>query len=75
MAIHRNQAGTIANNGVNKFYNDVIKGLQSTPKKLQSKYFYDGEGDVLFQKIMECPEYYLTNCEMEIFSQQTSVKR
>ena len=29
-------------------------------------------GDELFQKIMHCEEYYLTNCEMEIFSTQTS---
>ncbi len=57
---------------VNQFYNDVINGLQSSPKKLQSKYFYDGEGDALFQQIMASPEYYLTDCEMEIFSQQTS---
>ena len=26
----------------------------------------------LFQKIMQCDEYYLTNCEMEIFSTQTA---
>lgn len=58
---------------MNQFYQDVIEGLQSTPKKLQSKYFYDGEGDALFQQIMASPEYYLTNCEMEIFSQQTSM--
>lgn len=54
-----------------KFKTDVINGLSSTPKYLQSKYFYDAEGDKLFQQIMESPEYYLTNCELEIFSQQT----
>ena len=57
---------------MNQFYTDVISGLQSSPKRLQSKYFYDGEGDALFQQIMACPEYYLTDCEMEIFSQQAS---
>jgi L-histidine Nalpha-methyltransferase len=57
---------------MNQFLQDVLKGLQSAPKYLQSKYFYDKKGDELFQKIMQCEEYYLTNCEMEIFSTQTS---
>ncbi|MCB1178081.1 MAG: L-histidine N(alpha)-methyltransferase [Leptospiraceae bacterium] len=48
------------------FWMDVIDGLQSKPKKLPSKYFYNKKGDFLFQKIMEQPEYYLTRSEMEI---------
>jgi dimethylhistidine N-methyltransferase len=48
------------------FAQDVQKGLCSQPKSLQSKYFYDAEGDRLFQKIMDLPEYYLTRCEEEI---------
>lgn len=71
MAIHRNQTGSIESKVNLSFYRDVLNGLQSTPKHLQSKYFYDEEGDRLFQQIMECPEYYLTNCELEIFSRQT----
>jgi L-histidine Nalpha-methyltransferase len=55
-----------------QFFEDVVNGLQSQPKHLQSKYFYDDEGDRLFQEIMNCGEYYLTNCEMEIFSEQAS---
>ena len=54
------------------FLQDVLKGLQSSPKYLNSKYFYDKKGDELFQKIMTSEEYYLTNCEMEIFSKQTA---
>ena len=57
---------------MDQFLQDVLKGLQSSPKYLQSKYFYDKKGDELFQMIMECEEYYLTNCEMEIFSTQTA---
>lgn len=53
------------------FYNDVLKGMQASPKYLPSKYFYDAEGDSLFQKIMEAPEYYLTDSDMEIFSKQS----
>jgi L-histidine N-alpha-methyltransferase len=52
------------------FFKDVIEGLTSNPKRLQSKYFYDQAGDVLFQEIMNSPEYYPTNCELEIFSKQ-----
>ena len=57
---------------MNQFLNDVLKGLQSSPKYLDSKYFYDKKGDELFQKIMDSDEYYLTNAEMEIFSEQTT---
>ncbi|RZA02654.1 MAG: L-histidine N(alpha)-methyltransferase [Sphingobacteriaceae bacterium] len=54
-----------------QFYNDVMAGLQASPKYMQSKYFYDTAGDKLFQDIMNCEEYYPTNCEMEIFAEQT----
>jgi len=50
----------------NDFARDVQRGLSSHPKYLQSKYFYDSEGDKLFQKIMGLSEYYLTDCEFEI---------
>ncbi len=56
----------------NNFYQDILAGLTTYPKKLQSKYFYDAAGDKLFQEIMKAPEYYLTNCELEIFSEQTA---
>jgi L-histidine N-alpha-methyltransferase len=52
------------------FLQDVLKGLLSQNKYLDSKYFYDACGDELFRKIMNCPEYYLTGCEMEIFTGQ-----
>jgi len=55
-----------------QFYQDVIEGLQSTPKHLSSKYFYDTNGDKLFQELMNCEEYYPTKCELEIFTHQTA---
>lgn len=57
---------------MDQFLQDVLASLQSTPKYLQSKYFYDAKGDELFQQIMNCKEYYLTRCEMEIFTTQTA---
>ncbi len=57
---------------INKdFYSDVIRGLTQVPKKLSSKYFYDKKGDRIFQAIMSSPDYYLTRCEMEIFTRQS----
>jgi L-histidine N-alpha-methyltransferase len=55
-----------------QFYEDVIAGLRSDPKRLNSKYFYDANGDKLFQDLMACPEYYPTSCELEIFSEKTA---
>ena len=57
---------------VSQFLTDVIKGLTSTPKKLDSKYFYDAIGDQLFQDLMNCAEYYPTDCELDIFANQTA---
>ncbi|WP_456867801.1 L-histidine N(alpha)-methyltransferase [Galbibacter sp. BG1] len=54
------------------FLKDVLKGLQCTPKYLYPKYLYDQKGDLLFQQIMNMPEYYPTACELEIFQQQTN---
>jgi L-histidine N-alpha-methyltransferase len=52
------------------FAQDVMLGLNSTPKTLPSKYFYDTKGDKLFQQIMALPEYYLTRKEYEILEGQ-----
>ena len=57
---------------MNRFYEDVLRGLSAGSKYLESKYFYDKVGDELFQEIMDCPEYYPTRCELEIFSKQSA---
>lgn len=54
-----------------KFRQEVLDGLASTPKRLSSKYFYDEKGDRLFQRIMTMPGYYLTGCELDIFRNKT----
>ncbi len=54
-----------------QFAHDVDAGLNSVPKKLSSKYFYDAAGDELFRQIMGLPEYYLTRSEAEIFENQS----
>lgn len=57
---------------ISDFFQDTWRGLSASPKYLQSKYFYDEEGDSIFQEIMACPEYYLTKCELDIFSNKRS---
>lgn len=52
------------------FAQDVLLGLNSKPKSIPSKYFYDAKGDKLFQEIMAMPEYYLTRKEFEILETQ-----
>ncbi|MGB3466924.1 MAG: L-histidine N(alpha)-methyltransferase [Cyclobacteriaceae bacterium] len=49
-----------------EFGEDIVSGLNSNPKKLSSKYFYDETGDKIFQQIMALDEYYLTRAEFEI---------
>lgn len=55
-----------------QFEKDVYKGLTDFPKHLSSQYFYDEKGDKLFQDIMNMPEYYLTDREFEILSENTA---
>ncbi|TCK85458.1 L-histidine N(alpha)-methyltransferase [Albibacterium bauzanense] len=57
---------------MSKFYDDVKQGLSSNPKRLYSKYFYDKVGDAIFQQLMHSPEYYLSECELEILQQQSA---
>ncbi len=49
-----------------EFESDVLAGLSATPKRLYAKYFYDGVGSQLFERITEVPEYYPTRTEMQI---------
>ncbi|WP_145854852.1 L-histidine N(alpha)-methyltransferase [Pedobacter suwonensis] len=55
-----------------QFLHETLAGLQSEPKFMLSKYFYDATGDRIFQQIMEMEEYYLTNAEMEILQNQSA---
>ncbi len=55
----------------NTFLKDVLDGLSQPSKYISSHYFYDQAGDQLFQQIMEMPEYYLTDAELEIFREQS----
>lgn len=58
---------------MDNFLKEVLQDLGSKPKSLRSKYFYDNIGDELFQKIMNCEEYYPTKCEAEILESKAGV--
>ncbi len=46
----------------------VREGLSASPKRLPCRFFYDGEGSRLFERICQLPEYYLTRVEAQILS-------
>ncbi|WP_339814787.1 L-histidine N(alpha)-methyltransferase [uncultured Imperialibacter sp.] len=51
------------------FASEIDAGLSASPKAISSRYFYDAEGDRLFQKIMQLDEYYLSRAEYAIFKE------
>lgn len=72
----KKQIGAVVKNTIRqdttRFCNEVTSGLLAEEKHLDSKYFYDAKGDALFRKIMNSPEYYLSKCELEILSHQST---
>jgi L-histidine N-alpha-methyltransferase len=71
-ALARSEMNGSSNCRTGQFYYDVVCGLNATPKYLSSMYFYDANGDKLFQDLMNCDEYYPTKCEQEIFAEKTA---
>lgn len=53
-----------------QFIQDIIHGLSAEKKRIPSKHLYDEKGSLLFQGIMEQPEYYLTKAEWNIFERK-----
>lgn len=49
------------------FADDVVTGLSQPQPRLSSKWFYDEQGNKLFQRIMQSEEYYLTDAEEVIY--------
>jgi dimethylhistidine N-methyltransferase len=52
-----------------EFLSDVLIGLRAVRKTLNPKYFYDGVGSRLFERITELPEYYITRTETKMMRQ------
>jgi len=54
-----------------RFYSDVLSGLQKPQKEIPSKYFYDEQGSKLFECICTLEEYYIPCIEASIM--QTNI--
>src|SRR4051812_42768837 len=48
---------------------DARAGLSAAPKYLLPKYFYDGRGSDLFERICQTPEYYPSRLEDALLAQ------
>lgn len=57
-----------ASSTINEFARHVFIGLNKSPKKMSSKYFYDETGSKIYEEIMNLPEYYLVRSEKEILT-------
>jgi len=51
------------------FRSDILAGLKAEQKHIAPKYFYDPQGSMLFDRICELPEYYLTRTEIGLLKQ------
>jgi len=49
-------------------YDEVITGLNHRPRAIQPKFFYDEKGSKIFEAICDTPEYYLTQTEIAILT-------
>lgn len=58
--------------GISNAKKEIIDGLQSYPKYISSKFFYDEQGSELFEKITLLDEYYPTRTEKKIISSVSS---
>jgi uncharacterized SAM-dependent methyltransferase len=50
-----------------EFALNVLIGPSKERKSIPCRYIYNKEGEELFRRITELPEYYLTKCEYNIF--------
>jgi dimethylhistidine N-methyltransferase len=57
---------------MDRFAEDVRRGLAASPKFLLPHYFYDALGSALFGAICELPEYYVTRAETEILTERAA---
>lgn len=54
------------------FGRDLLACLETRPRTISPKYFYDATGSALFERICEQPEYYVTRTECAIFERHVA---
>ena len=52
--------------GLEQFREEVLRGLQKSPKELPTKYLYDERGSNLYEQICTLEEYYIPRTEAAI---------
>ncbi len=57
---------------LDNFREDVLQGLAKPRKEIPPKYFYDERGSLLFDRICELEEYYLTRTEIDLLQRHQS---
>jgi dimethylhistidine N-methyltransferase len=57
---------------VPSYAQELEVGLTADQKSLPAKLFYDAAGSILFEKITELPEYYLTRTELGILAERSA---
>jgi dimethylhistidine N-methyltransferase len=72
VAVARTSRRQPQNVDTSAFQDDVLAGLNAAPKQLPPKYFYDGTGSLLFERITELPEYYPTRTEIQILRERAA---
>ncbi len=58
----------LPNIGISSVVKEITEGLNTTPKTISPKFFYDGKGSDLFEQITHLKEYYPTRTEKKIIS-------
>jgi dimethylhistidine N-methyltransferase len=51
---------------------ELAAALRESPPRIPSKYFYDADGSLLFERICELPEYYPTRTELAIMRESVA---
>jgi dimethylhistidine N-methyltransferase len=67
-----NPRGTTEAAAHGQFGQDVRAGLTSSPKRLPSRWLYEGAGSELFERITHLDEYYPTRAELAILVEHAS---
>ncbi len=62
-----------ASEALPSFAEEIRQGLKAEAKSLPCRFLYDDRGSELFDQICDQPEYYVTDCELEILETQDEV--
>lgn len=65
-SLHEAPAPGAARSEISGDIADILAGLERSPRTLPTRLFYDDAGCILFGRITQLPEYYVTRAEMAL---------